>query len=183
LNIETFIHTTNHISDPDVLTSCVTETIAGYGYKQIIFFSDFGPEYDRGNLTHKQEFIEYYAARNLKAADPVLHLFYNQNIPFTLKQINVAELAPTQQDAMAWHHKSGMRYGYNIPTGTLSTKWVGVTLGSDTAAREDEIALLELYAIVNQYILRQAQLCKEHPQTAKTMQTFIRMPMRFRIKQ
>lgn len=165
MDIETFIERSNSIRDLGALKALMTEAIAEYGYEKIIYFSEIGPDFQPDEPTQKH-LIDDYNTRNLKAADPVLHLFLTHNMPFTHKQITFGKISDEQRAIMELHRNSGMLTGVNFPLGNLSPRWVGITLGGEgNAARDDEKAVSQLYALVNQYVLRYAQISRLHPQT------------------
>lgn len=164
MDIEAFIDASNNTNDLKTLKQLMTNAIGHFGYSRIVCFSDYGPDGDEGDAPHDRQFITTYNERNLKATDPVLHLFFTHNLPFTHKQIHFNTLAPEQQEIMKLHQGLDMLAGYNIPLGSLCTHWVGLTLsGKEATARDDEVARHQLYAITHQYILRYAQVSKNLP--------------------
>ncbi|MCH2547218.1 MAG: autoinducer binding domain-containing protein, partial [Alphaproteobacteria bacterium] len=140
----------------------MTHAISSYGYERIICYSDIGP--NALNFRANTDFYNHYNQRNLKIADPVLHLFFTQNNPFTHKQIQLEFLAPEQQAIMKLYQQSGITNSYSIPVGKISKQWVGVTLSSaETSLIEDGYAQQQLFALVNHFIIRYGYISKHWP--------------------
>lgn len=168
MDIGAFITESNNTHDFMELNALMTRAIGAYGYERIIYFTELGPDDEQ---VTPRDFIESYNCRNLKATDPVLHLFFTHNMPFTHEQIVFGTLAPEQRAIMELHRDCGVHTGVNIPLGSVSSRWVGVTLGgSGNDARDDALTIARLYALVNQYALRYAQLMHAHPQDKWQMQ-------------
>lgn len=169
MDIGAFIADSNTISNVTRLNELMTQAIRAYGYEKLVYFTELGLD---GSDEEQQEFIASYNQRKLKAADPVLHLFFTHNMPFTHKQIVFDALAPEQRNVMELHRNCCGSAGISFPVGNVCKRWVGITLGGsdDNAPREDGLAISQLYALVNQYALRYAQIMHEHPQTTRQMQ-------------